>query len=585
MNTQPEVLTSELAEIQVAEFFIEPFRGEQAENILSSISIDKVYLTRINEADVEKKIIKESTPLFSYVVDNENSDEEHKVPENDPQKTFIEIDPDYRDENSNIDQSGKHYVATKTGLFILDGNKPKIIPISLHGSSDIRISDDSMFVYVDIYPSIGDNPITSLEDIVSKIEKLGVKTPIDTDLITKKLNEVKENKEKFIDVCVSKGKPAINGIDGVLENCTNKKENLKNFDFDEFHKVNPVISVKEEQIIAKVHPPTEGENGNDVFCNTLAAKPGKEFSIKLGTNTAFSEENENEIIAKNDGFINFLESSISITDTFTVNGDIDFKSGNIVSKGSLKVRGNVKNEFTLSLTKNVEVGGYVGDALIEAGQKIKIHGGFLGKGKGILRAEEDIELKFVENQKVFTRDSLTIFKGSLNAKLYAKNSIIGKGNSSAIIGGYAIAGDNIEVYSLGNDIESETIVEVGFDYLKRNSIIDNKEKQFELRKTLELVDKNLLEYARMKRLNPKCVEKVKILANEHKRLLAEIESLKEANMKITNEIYVPTSSKISINGPIYPGVRIGINGRFLNVLEPMRAKTFTLSNDNEVIAI
>ena len=89
----------------------------------------------------------------------------------------------------------------------------------------------------------------------------------------------------------------------------------------------------------------------------------------------------------------------------------------------------------------------------------------------------------------------------------------------------------------------------------------------------------------MKRFNDQFREKVQILADEHKRLVTEIENLKEENLKITDEIYVPTSSKISINGPIYPGVKIGINGRFFIVKEPMRAKSFFLSNDNEVITI
>lgn len=565
---------------QLAEILVELLDQGISEKIQSIKYIDKIYFTRIDSDLSRVTIIKKSTPLFKYIFD---TDEETTSSEN---KILHKLNSDFHDDdNSNIVQDGRNYVAAVDGLFIIDRERPKIIPVNLDGSAEVRVSEDLMFVYLDIYPSVGNNPIPTLEDIVEKITKLGVVTNIDRELIDQKLNEVKTNKRKFLDLCVSAGIMPIDGLDGRLENCTNKKDKFENLNFSEFHKVNPVISVKDGEIIAIIHPPTEGESGSTVFGNKVEPIPGKEYSFKLGINTKYSEEDNTKIIAKNDGFLKLSDSAISITETFTVHGDIDFKSGNIVSKGSLKVLGNVNNGFTLQLTKDIEIGGYVGDATVEAGQNLLIRGGFLGKGKGVIKAEGDINVKFVENQKVYTRGSLVLGKEALNAQLYVKNRIHTKGTKAVIVGGHAIAGDSIEVYSIGSSTESETIVEVGFDYRKRNSILDNKETQIKLRQALEEVDKKILEYAQMKRLNDQFRERVQILANEHKRLVTEIENLKEENLKITNEIYVPTSSKISIEGSIYPGVKVGINGRFFIVKEPMRSKSFFLSHDNEVIAV
>ncbi len=581
MLTQTESNTSEKCDLQV-ELFKEPITGELADHILDTVTVDKIYLSRLSQYKVESLVINKSTPLFSFSVPENTNEDENS--DSTLEQNILEIDPDFHDENSYIVQSGKNYIAAEDGLFLLVNNKPRIIPVSLDGSSDIRISEDSMSVFVDIYPSIGDNPVTTLEDIVTKLLKLGVVSEVDKSLLSEKLEEMKVDKKQFLNICISRGKPPIDGINGKFENCTNKKEKFEEYKFDEFHRVNPVVSVKEGDIIGIIHPPTKGETGLNVFGQPVNPKPGSEFVIKLGVNTSFDEENDNHIIALKDGFLNLSDNSISITDTFTVNGDVDFESGNIISKGSLKITGNVKNEFTLSLTKNIEVGGYVGDATVEAGENITIHGGFLGKGKGILKANGDVKVKFVENQKVYTRGSLHITKDALNAQLFAKSSIIGNGQCS-LIGGHAIAGDIIEVYSLGNDTESETIVEVGFDYLKRNSIVNNKAKQIELRKTLEEVDKNILEFAKMKRLNPQSQEKLRLLADKHKELVTEIDRLKEQNIKLSSAIYVPTDSKISIKGIIYPGVKIGINGRFLQIQHPMKAKTFVLSEDNEVVAV
>ena len=78
---------------------------------------------------------------------------------------------------------------------------------------------------------------------------------------------------------------------------------------------------------------------------------------------------------------------------------------------------------------------------------------------------------------------------------------------------------------------------------------------------------------------------MEVLANLHKKLVAAIDTIKEEVQKTNSEIYVPTTSSISIHGTIYPGVKIGINGRFMKVTNQMRLKTFVLSEDNEVVAM
>lgn len=571
--------------LQEVELFIDPLQSDLTEKIVKNSSVSTVYYTRIKDDNEEFKIVKAFTPLFRFLLDDNDRDDSSEITEENLKNKIISITPDIHSENSKIIQEGKNYVAAVDGVFIIDNGIPKIINVSLDGSADVKVSEDSMKVLIDLYPSIEDHPIPTLNDIIKKIKNLGIVSEINRDFIQKNLDEVKESKQKKINICVSEGIPPQNGIDGRLENCTDKKEKLKNFNFDEFYKVNPVISVKTGETIAVVHPPTEGTPGQNVFGSKIDQIQGKEYKIKLGKNTQYDEEENTRIIAKIDGFVDLSESSIQVTDTFTVKGDIDFKSGNIFSKGSLVVTGNVNNEFKLNLSKDIEIGGYVGDAIIEAGSSITIKGGFLGKGKGILKAEDDIKVKFVENQKVFTRGSLLIEKEALNANLYVKNKIASNGSHAVIVGGHSIAGESITINSLGNASESETILEVGFDYLKRNSLLSNKEKQSKLFQTLEEVDKNILEFAQMKRLNDQGREKVKALALEHKKIAAEIDKLKEQNLKITNEIYIPTDSKIIVNGTIYPGVKIGINGRFMIIKEPLRSKTFILSADNEVIAV
>jgi len=570
---------AEITKLEEVKLFIDPIEDETAEVILKSISANKIYLSRLENLDLESKIISKSTSLFT-ITNQEEIENQDSIDQN-----YIEIDCTTINKNSNISQLENDYVSTESGLFIIEKNIPKIIPVSLDGSCDVRLSEDKMSVIVDIYPSIGNNPINTYKDITEKITQMGVKVDVKEIELKEKLNIVEHEKKMFLEVSIVEGKPAINGIDGRFENRTNQKGKIKNLDFGEFHKVNPAISVKEKEVIAVLHPPTDGTSGRDVFNNIVQPKPGVPTTLKLGKQTSFSDEKEKYIIAKKDGFIDVTDTSISITDTFSVRGNIDFDSGNIIGKGSLKVVGNVLNDFTLNLSKDIEIGGYVGDANLEAGQNILIRGGFLGQGSGVVKAEGDIELKFVENQKVLSRGSIFLNKDTLNAKLFAKNKIVSKTNRSIIVGGHAIAGEHIEVHTVGNNIGTETLLEVGFDFLKRNSITENKNKQSQLRNKLEEVDNNIFEFARMKRRNPEAQKKMEVLAILHKKLVSAIDDIKEEVQKTNSEIYVPSTASISILGTIYPGAKIGINGRFMKITNPMRLKTFVLSDDNEVVAM
>jgi uncharacterized protein (DUF342 family) len=575
-----EMLTSEKTGIELAEFIVEPFKDEIADKIINSISANKVFLTRLSGIELESFIVKESTPLFQFRPEEDFKDEE----EEEKKKIILEVDTEFHSEESNIIQLGKEYIAAVDGLFVIANNIPRIIHVSLEGSCDVKVSEDSMEVIVDIYPSIRENSINTSEDIIGKITEMGVTAYVDQNLLSDCLKEVELNKKKFLDLTIVKGKDPIHGLDGTLENCTQKKEELKNLEFESFYRINPIISVKENEVIAIIHPPTDGEPGINIFGKRIPPIPGKPFNIKIGPNTILDEENGNHIIAKKDGFLNLSDQSISVTDTYTVRGDIDFKSGNIIAKGSLKVNGNVKNNFQLSLTKNIEIGGYLGGAQIYAGENVKVRGGFLGDGKGVIQSEGDVEVKFIENQKIFSRGSLIIKNDALNAQLFVLGDIICNGVGSSIVGRHAIAGKSIKVYNLGNDVRTSTIVEVGFDYLKRNSIIENKDKLRQLRTRLEEVDKNILELAKMKRMGSNNKERLQLLAAEHKSIIAEIDLLKEQNLKITSDIYIPTIAKVSVQGTVFPGVKIGINGRFLEINSIMKAKTFILSNDDEVIA-
>ncbi|MCB0732726.1 MAG: hypothetical protein KDC88_17005, partial [Ignavibacteriae bacterium] len=184
MSTQTDQIETDQ---NLVELHVQPLNDELTEKVLTAFNGLKVYLTRINANHEDLPIVEKSTPLFSFVVEDEKDEKTSK-------NKIIEISPDFHDNRSNIEQSGKNYIASIDGIFVIENDRPKIIPVDLHGSGDVKVSENSMNVYVDIYPSIGDNPIPSLDDIVEKILKLNVTAEIDKELLAQKLSEVENDK-------------------------------------------------------------------------------------------------------------------------------------------------------------------------------------------------------------------------------------------------------------------------------------------------------------------------------------------------------------------------------------------------------
>jgi len=585
--------TNELQEsiIEEIQLYVEPVNNDAAKKISDILVDGKLFLSKLDDIHLNTKIITKTTPIFC-LINRFSKDEADPLGQN-KSSEMLRIEKIVSNTDfalNNILVSENICYPDADGIFILTDNTPKIVHVCYDTPFNIKLAEDSMNVMIDFYPPTENQSMPNLEEILQKISQLGEIQDIDSEVINSSINYIVQRKEPLLDVIVAMGQDPIDGenwwLENVIENA--QKENINNSKKDNlvtFHRNKANLSVGKDQLIAKIHKAIEGEDGFDVFGKLKKHVQAKEISVKLSPNIYSSPEDENKIHSKIDGFLEILENNISIKDTLEISGNIDVNSGNIDGFGSLKVSGNVVNDMKLNLSKNIEINGYVGDALIEAGKNVVVKGGFLGSGKGNIRAGGDIELKFIENQKVFSRGSLKISKEAINSELYIRDKIISEGSQFTIIGGYTIASESIELYDAGNEYNTNTILEVGCDYKKKLSLNNYSNSQIALKKELEVVDQEIIEISSTRRKSPKSTERVIFLANRHKEIVAEMESMKAKKKELSSEINSPTSSKIVIKNIIYPGVKIVINGRQKIITEQIKSKTFVLSKEYEIIAI
>ncbi len=583
MNTsimKNEVHDSNIVDI---ELLIEPIYKNDAGTLIDNLVDGKLYSSKIDQDILTHRLVKKQKPLFSLI----NNSSVPKIPREDESKLNIaKIYGNADFDSNNIIVSENEYLAKCDGIFLIDDKEPKVIPIYYDNLFKLRVSEDKVSLFLDLFPPSENEIQPNLEDILNEISNIGNIVNIDKEVISSSLNVVSQNRTPFTDIIISMGDLPVDGKDGWLEVVAKKEQQELNKKTDNIfaNNDNSYLSIGKDHLIAIIHPPIEGYDGVDIFNNTIKHAKAKDIKIKLTSNIYAKEDDQNQILSKVDGFLEIYQNTIYVKEVLDIKGNIDVNTGNIKAYGSLVVYGNVVNDMKLNLSQNLDVNGYVGDAEIEVGKNTVIKGGFLGSGKGTIKAGGNIQLKFIENQKVYSRGTLSISKEAINSELYVRDKIISDGAQVTIIGGYAIASESIELYSAGNEYSTNTTLEVGIDYVKKFYLRDSIVKLGTLKKEIEFVDKEIIEISSTRRKSQSMCDRIKLLANRHTEINNEMELLKEKRNQLLGEINKPTSSKIVIKNVIHPGVNLIINGKQRLITEKLSSKTFVLSKDGDIVS-
>lgn len=161
-----------------------------------------------------------------------------------------------------------------------------------------------------------------------------------------------------------------------------------------------------------------------------------------------------------DGALAYTKKDVSVRDVITISGNVDSNTGNITSPGSVKVSGDVCGGFKVTADGDIEISGGVEDAEVTAKGNVFVKRGFVGRGEGVIRAEGNVTIQHVENQKIVAGDSVIVGGDLLNARVEAGDSVTLKTKTGLIYGGEICAENEISAAVLGSEIWSTTKLKV-----------------------------------------------------------------------------------------------------------------------------
>jgi uncharacterized protein (DUF342 family) len=209
----------------------------------------------------------------------------------------------------------------------------------------VEITRDNKSAFAVMIPPDGGDLLT-VDRAVSILNEKGVTAGIDQGCI----EEMVTKKIYGIPIEVARAVQPRDGENGYVEYLVevNKKRKVS-VDEDgtvNFHELDLIENVRTGQILARLIPPTEGIDGQDVRGNPIKAKAGIAARLPKGRNTEITDDRE-RLVALKDGHVSFSNGKLNVYPVYEVPGNVDNSTGNIRFVGKVVVRGNVLTGFEI----------------------------------------------------------------------------------------------------------------------------------------------------------------------------------------------------------------------------------------------
>jgi uncharacterized protein (DUF342 family) len=447
----------------------------------------------------------------------------------------------------------------------------------------VEISDMEMKAFIYVSPPGPGGCDLSMESILSFLRNSKVVSGIKEDIL-KNFVDHPVYMEKFL---VAEGTRARQGRDGYIQYNFEMDQTKIYFregidgkvDFKDLHIIKNVV---QGQPLAKRFPPEIGNAGITVTGRIIPSKNGREIPLPLGKNVYVGDDGAT-IFSEMNGQVVMSNDKINVEPIYTVEGNVDIKTGNIIFLGTVVVKGNVDAGFSIRAAGNIEIHGTVEKAELDAEGDIIVHQGITGQSAGI-RAGRSIWARFIENTTLEAGAMVVASDGIINSRVDADKRIICQGKRAHIVGGRLRASAEISAKILGSPTSgTETILEVGFDPKSKALLETLTETKGGIEKKIEEIQLNLQALANIKKQqNSLSEEKAayqQALMDERKNLLGELKDLNEEIGKVKDRLTgLVTQGRISASVKAYPGVKIIIQEAKQEVINEYTAVTFILEN-------
>lgn len=398
---------------------------------------------------------------------------------------------------------------------------------------------------------------TKSETIQSKSLEFGIKAKLDHE----KISHFIQGNVGPKGIVIAHGTAPVDGKNGELRlNRPPEPTPLMTEDGTVDHRSrSPFFFVEKEQFIGDLTLPTLGTRGVDVYGKPLEPKPGIKSRVRPSSNIRLDSENDRMLISEVDGVVRVTQSSIAVETQLTINGDIDYETGNIEFAGDLIVSGDVTAGFIVSIGGQLEIKGSILGAKHVEARRIHCKGGIVGDNSKVI-GHESIDVRFAENANIFCYGDVSISHSIINSKVVALGDIIVK-KPGRTIGGITAAVGNLTLWQAGAPSEVNTLVMAGIDYY-RETELDSRQRSLaliepEIEKLSTQLESQASETTEATGPNKRAELRLAALERLSQQSRKRVRTLK-SELATTQDIR--NGAFCRIEGTIHPGTQVTVSG-------------------------
>lgn len=388
---------------------------------------------------------------------------------------------------------------------------------------------------------------------------------------------------------IARGAPPVQGEDATIEFLfpTERLSSLPKEGEDgrvDFRETSVIHNIRKDEVLAVKTMATKGTLGRDVHSREVEPKPGKDKSLVLGRNVAWSGDGL-QLIATADGEPTLLGNRISVLSVHEVPGGVNFRSGNIDFLGNVIIRGNVESGFTVKAEGDITVSGTVEAAMIYCGGSLTVMGGIIGQDKTEIKCGGHLTAYYVERSNLEVGGDIKVRDAIMHSRVSAGGSIFLTGRKGLLVGGLCRASDQVELQVLGSRLGTATEIEVGVNPGIRAELIRVEE---DLKKGLDNIDKSSKILNLLERENSSAPERVQM----RERISMTVVALAQENaifekrrLELIDEIQSRNQDRgrIKVRDTIFPGVRVTIGKATMAIRDEVRFATLSYGGGEIVI--
>ncbi|SDT46331.1 hypothetical protein SAMN05444162_4410 [Paenibacillaceae bacterium GAS479] len=388
---------------------------------------------------------------------------------------------------------------------------------------------------------------------------------------------------------VAEGLPGKHGKDGRIVYSLEMKQEHKPEENEsgqiDFKETKRLLNVQKGQLIARKLPATDGESGKTIIGTEVPGKRGREARIKAGKNIVCNAE-RTLVYAAIDGLFTITGSDIiNVFPVYEVNGDVDYRTGNIDFVGTVVIRGNVLTGFKVRAAGDIRVVGGVEGAELETDGSIEITGGIMAGGKGAVKAGHSVRCSFIQDGFVLAGEDVLVSQSIMHSQVRAGRSVVCSGAKGLIVGGLIQAGESVSARTAGNSMSTATSIEVGVRPELREELKELRKTLKEHSEALEKTDKALVILDQMAAMGTIAADKLALrikLGATKKKSVQESEELRERVFDIERSLEDSSIAKVEIRSTVYGGTKVVI-GRYTRFIKEPASRVQFRYIDGEIM--